>query len=290
MDSVTLVIDESGAKGYSDKKEAELGELGVIAGFLVPNDVLDQVVHDFNELFCDYKFDKKKIHTTDLAPAIQNKLREKVFSYFKSHQVFWVYEAIYVEGYHRYANFFKRDRNKHYPRIKASKNKIKKLLHVDLFKGCFTKALDLTLSYMERPLDIKVVTDRVDEKTLKKFEKEVYLILSGEHRTITRSGYDSETNSVFKRELTIKRCKENNTYPDGTNINCSIKIEESTLTFVADILVNSVYHHLKKNAIGKNLNTYGAIQGHELSGLVKGNILDSSGSLADRIFYHPNMN
>ena len=36
MDQLVFVMDESGAKGYSDNTEAEPFELGVAAGFLLP--------------------------------------------------------------------------------------------------------------------------------------------------------------------------------------------------------------------------------------------------------------
>lgn len=290
MESVTFVIDESGAKGYSDNHEAEVGEFGVLAGFIIPDDILNKVTYGLNELLNGYGLDVKKIHITDLEPNIQMEIRDKIYKYFKDHEVFWVYEAIYVEGYNKYVNSFERKRNKHYPRIKISKNKKRKSLHADLFKGCFSKALDLTLRFFEKPLNINILTDNIDEGTLKKFKKVANSVLSiSEPTTLVTTAYNTETKSVFKRSITVKYCTGTNNYSDGSEIEFSIAIQESALTFVADILVNSVYYHLKNNAIGKKLNTKDAINGHELSYLVRGITMDSSGSIADKIFSHPNM-
>jgi hypothetical protein len=288
MESVTLIIDESGAKGYSDKHEMEEGEFGILAGFLVPDEILNKVVDDFNELLSSYSPVGKKIHITDLESSIQNELRNKIYTYFKTYEVLWIYEAIYVEGYNKYVNSFNRV-NKHYPRIKISKNKKQKSLHLDLFKGCFSKALDLILRYMDKPVNINVITDRVDEKILKNLKKIASSVLAiGELSTISTTGYDTETENVFKHSVTFKRSGDRANFPDGSDISFSIAIQESSLTFVADILVNSVYHHLKNNAVGKNLNSKEAINDHELSYLARGITVESSGSITDRIFSHPN--
>ncbi|MGA8864002.1 MAG: hypothetical protein WB444_09345 [Gallionella sp.] len=37
MKEIVFVLDESGAKGYSDNVESTPGELGVMAGYLIPS-------------------------------------------------------------------------------------------------------------------------------------------------------------------------------------------------------------------------------------------------------------
>ena len=50
MPSVTFVIDESGAKGYSDNREKFKGEIGVVAGVLVPTERLPLVSSEIKQI------------------------------------------------------------------------------------------------------------------------------------------------------------------------------------------------------------------------------------------------
>ena len=50
MRNVTFVIDESGAKGYADKRENVVGELGVVAGYFIPNMCLPKAQSDLSDL------------------------------------------------------------------------------------------------------------------------------------------------------------------------------------------------------------------------------------------------
>jgi hypothetical protein len=97
MQSVTLVVDESGAKGFSDNREAVIGELGVIAGLLIPSKCVSRVETDISSIVSGLS-STGKLHITDLDLSAQQKLREELFSYLLGVSACCVYEAIYVEG------------------------------------------------------------------------------------------------------------------------------------------------------------------------------------------------
>jgi hypothetical protein len=83
MISATFVIDESGAKGYSGNREKDIGELGVIAGFIVPNAQFEKVESEITAITKNYLINGK-LHITDLKPSEQESLRDSIFAYFIS--------------------------------------------------------------------------------------------------------------------------------------------------------------------------------------------------------------
>ena len=66
MGKVFLYCDESGAKGYADNDETELGEVGVFAGILVPEEILATVKPAFDQIAKRYKPAEGKLHIADL--------------------------------------------------------------------------------------------------------------------------------------------------------------------------------------------------------------------------------
>ena len=76
MKEVIFVLDESGAKGYSDNTERYLGELGVVAGYLLPSECLIRVVTELEAIRSNF-FTDGKIHITDLSPEQQEAERVK---------------------------------------------------------------------------------------------------------------------------------------------------------------------------------------------------------------------
>lgn len=78
MRTVTFVVDESGAKGYSDNRETVKGELGVMAGLLIPADLLDRVEQDVSSIVSRFS-SPGKLLITDLQSKDQRGLREGLF-------------------------------------------------------------------------------------------------------------------------------------------------------------------------------------------------------------------
>jgi hypothetical protein len=88
MRSVTFVVDESGAKGFADNRESVIGELGVMAGLLVPTEYVNRVESDLSSIVAGFS-STGKLHVTDLEPNAQHELRERLFSYLLSVRAYW---------------------------------------------------------------------------------------------------------------------------------------------------------------------------------------------------------
>ncbi len=80
MKTFYLIIDESGAKGYSTNKEKLPKEFGVMAGFLVPSDYIKNW-RDNTSIHFNMETDRKT-HITSLNKINQNKFRETLYNIF----------------------------------------------------------------------------------------------------------------------------------------------------------------------------------------------------------------
>ena len=66
---IILACDESGAKGYADRDEQYPGEIGVFAGFLMPEEWLDEKSPPLQALIPKYTSPGGKLHIADLTPS-----------------------------------------------------------------------------------------------------------------------------------------------------------------------------------------------------------------------------
>src|SRR5208337_5464852 len=103
MEHVVLFVDEAGAKGYSNNTESEPGEFGVMAGYLVPRPSLGTAKADL-EAIRERFFTGGKLHIADLQAKRQYELRKDIFACFIRKRIYWVYEAIYVQGFFQSAD------------------------------------------------------------------------------------------------------------------------------------------------------------------------------------------
>ncbi len=297
METVILVLDESGAKGYSDKRESAPGELGVMAGFLVLERDLVCFANALSPVRDRY-LNNGKVHIADLAPADQEQLRSEIFSFFKSYKVPWLYEAAYVEGLHAHAEHIKdlltQAKQNRVSKIKVSGNERKELLHSELFCGAFGKGIAFAMDLVGSEFHINVITDRVDKKLLEMFKAEANSFLHVEEpQSHVVTGFDPESKQIVKRAVLIRNTDGQEVLGDFSKVSYSIKCADSSLTLAADVLANSVYHHLEtrqEQSIGESLNTIEAIQGHELAELVYGaHDSSQSNSFPDGVYRYPEM-
>lgn len=291
MKSVTLIIDESGAKGYSDNQETEVGEFGVMSGYLIPDERLEEVKNDLKQITKKYSSDEK-LHITDIEQQDQQSLRDEIFAYLKSHNALWVYDAIYVEGYFKHAEAIGRivDEIKENRRsdVKLSLNEKREMLHCQLFSGVVYKGVALAIDNLGNRFNINIITDRVDNKLLRLFNEELKNIFDTEKKYQTVSGFDTKQKQVVKGTVSTEIVDNADIMGDFTGITYSLNCDDSPLTLVADVLVNSVNHYLKLNQadlVNYGLNSFKAIENHPLSDLVYG---VSENDAADTIYKHPN--
>lgn len=295
MSTVYFVMDESGAKGYAKNKEAIPGELGVMAGYFVPGELLDLIRSELESIRSRF-LEGGKLHITDLSAEKQEELRAHIFYYFSIRKMFWTYEAMYVEGLHQYAsaeaqrheNIMKQRRSP----ILLSGNQKQMLLHAELFQGVFGKGVAFCHDMVGKEFAIKVITDRVDNSLLEVFNRKAYELLNvGSKREFKVTGFDPEAKKVIKRSFTMETNFIAGVIEDYSGIEFSISCEDSSLTLAADVLANSVHYHLKskqKDNVGCSLNAVDAIAGHPLDGIVFGAWPESDTNyISDAIFMHP---
>lgn len=298
MKTVFFVVDESGAKGYSDKTETTPGELGVMAGYFVPKEYLPLVQSELDAIRSNH-FSAGKIHITDLDSEAQKALREAIFSYFIQRKIIWTYEATYVEGFHQQAQFLSDliDEVKALRRssIRLSNNKNLESLHTELFRGAFGKGIAFCMDNVGQECRVEVITDRVDDALIARFDASAKELLSvGEKKEQIVKGFDLETQKIVEGSISSEVTAGLCALGDFSGISYSINCQDSSLTLAADVLANSVHYHLKKlqkNSVGVSLNTTAAISGHPLAQLVYGAWPDSETNyFSDAIYMHPNLN
>lgn len=257
MKTFYLIIDESGAKGYSKNTEKYLQEFGLMVGFLVPDEYLMSWRSNSKNFF---KINtNKKTHITSLNNKEQDNLRNILFNIFLQNGINWFYGASYVQGFNKGTNS-------------------KELLHAKLFSNVFMKALySLTLLKENGHIKIHVISDTLNDGEIKLFKREVQdLIKIMTNRNIEKNltTYNKTSNKLIQATSVTKITKKDKDFPEFENIEIEICTEETTLTLMADILANSVYYYLKEYIKNTNnyprLNTKQAIQNHPLSKLVLG--------------------
>ncbi|MDR0788452.1 MAG: hypothetical protein LBG44_11410 [Gemmatimonadota bacterium] len=290
MPSVILVVDESGSKGFSDNRESVTGEFGVMAGLLIPAEYKSRVEVDVNYIASKFHFSGKR-HITTLRETDQKNLRKEIFDYLLSRSARWVYEAIYVEGMHSWqknlSEFTDMQRADSQSRIKRSQNKRSASLHQELFTGVFGKSVEFCIDQLGRNVSVDVVTDRVDDSVLKLFDEAAQKVLHVGNWKQKVSGYNPDSQKVVKGVITLKVTKGMEHFGDLSGVKHSIAVSQSALTIVADVMVNSVHHHLRSlqsSKPGCALNTAEAIAGHPLASIVYG---VAEAQIADTVFRYP---
>lgn len=296
METVMLVMDESGAKGYDDNQEQEQGEFGVMAGFALPESKAGQFVSGLSEIVESFRTNGK-LHITDLSPSNQEKLRQRLFDYFFQCHALWFYEAIYVQGFHEAHGQIKalaeKAKEARRSNVKLSLNPTKESLHGELFLGAFTSGLALVIDHIGSKCHLKIVTDRVDEQILNLFKAVADRFLgAGEPTRIEVTGFDTEKKEVVRGAVETSIVSGLSALGDFSGITYEIECADDVLTLAADILANSVRHHLSQIQVvapGAALNSMEAISGHPLAHLVYGApASDTSMNVADTIFRHSN--
>jgi hypothetical protein len=258
MRKMVLVIDESGAKGYATVREQNPGEIGVMAGFLYPEEEIIWMKSLFDSAIDLHRSNgKAKFHITDLDAESQTKLRNVIFNIFRDYKFQWFYVAIYAEGYHQ--SEFSPGRG--FQDRKA-------LLHAELFEKIFSHSICMSSSIQIKKLDLKVITDNIDSGVIKIFKSKaerISNIFTRRKRQVFTYIRDAEARSVRKEiaEFSV----QSESIPKFDDIKFDVTCEISSLTIVADILANSVNYYLKKNqkeTIKKYISNKQAIEDHPL--------------------------
>lgn len=298
MQTVYFIVDESGAKGFASNTEAELGELGIAAGYFVREQRLSRVRDDFNAILSECAGGHEgKSHVVDFTPQQQSSVRQAVFDYLLERDMYCCYEAIYVQGFHEAAvransiprPDVKRPQHVHYSEPKPENPR----LITEIFRSLIGKAMAYAVETYGREVTLKVIVDTTDASILNEYREGVMEILNVfKTKEIHRVGWDSLSKTKIVHEAVMRtRSSDSKMERLFSQVQVDFACEDSGLTFAADVLVGSLRHHLMKkeklDGPGK-LNSKDAIAGHVLEHQMYGaSDLPSEQSLLDAMYWHP---
>ncbi len=276
--SLVFVCDESGAKWPATNPERFPGEVGVMAGFIVPADRLATIETDLNAICLQYRKPGRKLHATDLGPDAEP-LRAALYDYLLTHDIPILYDAIHSHGFH--------DCHRNNP------NAANESLHTAIALGAFGKVVAYAAETGQEH-SIRVFTDRVDPPVMKGFFEAFEDLLDDDPVVeIVKRGHP---NPEKRQKAWIVT---QTTWPDDFDaesfriegFSVDLDAEESGLTVAADFVAGGLVYYFQKRSgrrFASSLGKEGDVAGFPLERLCWG--LTPSGGypgLGDTIFRHP---
>lgn len=247
---IYLFIDESGDKGYSDSKPFH--KIGVMAGFLI-NDwdvsiLQEKIESGLSKLNLD---PIKKLHMSELNKTQQSNVIDLIKELFEQFNLRFFYSVIYTSSY---ASF-----------VGISPGQQKESMHSQLLQDILIKALSLCTRLIEKfntDVKLQIVSDNIDSgvlKTMKKDYSRIVNFLNGarNRKHITKTEY-------IESEITKL---SHDPRPKNGKFEVDIRVENSAITFISDVLSYTTFQHLIKFMQDNptiNLNTSKASSGHPL--------------------------
>jgi hypothetical protein len=271
---IVVACDESGAKGYADRDEAYLGEVGLFAGLFMPAEMVAEVQPQFNALIDPYRKADGKLHITDLGPAEQESLRQEIFGLIRARHLPCFWEAVHVAGFHEvyknHAAALAKIRAASRSPFKLSGNRGKpSSLHVVLFQGLYSKVLAFCMERERHRLDLEIRTDRVDPPILKAFEEAAATILDFGAKLKRVTAFDPATKTVVEKQIRIAESPEELRLPVVVErLNLTEVGDSDGLVVAADVLANSLNYLFKNRAANElfmPLNDPQAVAAHPLA-------------------------
>lgn len=242
MAKLFLLVDESGSKPNSNKKENTIKEFGIMAGFIMYEDGY-KFLKDFSKILVqELKVKYEKVHVTDFNFEDKKITINKFLTFFSKKECPWpwIYTAIYTQGFYD-----------HHNASSAVKNPPIFSMHSALFLENIIKLISFLKDHHKNDcmdLDIKIVTDTIDEGTKKKiindFENIKPYFLEGKKETIKKI-YNKQTKELENIKFEGRIDDENFNKIKMDSLSIEIIIDEDA-AFFADILNYTLYKHIKK--------------------------------------------
>ncbi len=270
---IYFICDESGAKGSSRTDESYPGEVGVFAGYIVPETHFEQVNLECKRIGARY-FDGEKPHLRGLTKDQMEAFRDEVFRFIEEQEIHCVYEAIHVRGFK--AGLFDLP-SQSYEEAKESRTSCIKLssdridaesLHTWLFQGLFCRVIGtISDKYGANVSELEILVDEVNAKQLQEFCNYASEIVDPSTKVVNVSGWDPAKKEIVRGS--IKFSSHPSLFFESSNLpkHC-ISIGPEHLIIPADVIANSIHHHFKSrnpDQIGEPLLTTTAIRHHPLS-------------------------
>lgn len=283
MIEVYIVLDESGAKGKSNKNEQSEGEFGVAAGFMCSANGFEYFKEVARDIAKQADFQGSKRHVADMKTEQIDEVRKRFFYFMNRFGVYWSYSASYVNGFYKFNDFEEKPR----------------LLHSTLIVVLLIKLLSrVKARHPGNPVKLNIITDLLQESTVKLIKKEfdeiIALFINGEHsRPISR--FNKLDNKVEHAISSLKIDAETYKSVHIPELVYEITCEVTDITFMADILSNSVYRHInnKLNLTTPRsfkLESTNAISGHPLEHTCFGASDETTLSFSDLLFFYRGSN
>ena len=301
--NVLFACDESGAKGYSDQREAYAGEVGVFAGILIPHEVEPKSRPVFQNICDNLRKPGKKLHIVDLSPPQQEILRHDIFAAIRRFNLPCFWYAIHVEGLYDWyqANEKLHTSARHasatvdtQPRYKSGSPRENRLsMHEELFAGLYSHLIAFLAERQCGQVEIEVRTDRIDSTIIKRFRDSSDSLLEAYPHVHEVTAWDSLTEKVVKGSI-----KFDVEWPDSMGIDVKVKGlqivsggGDNCYVLAADVLANSLYFLFKTRSTSelyKPLNEPSAIRKHELlDNLAAFHDWGDGDLIGDRLYKHP---
>ena len=277
-----FVMDESGAKGYSDNHEQSYMEFGVAAGFLCHDSDFGRIKAAADVRFASYKNPDGKIHITDIEDSQKEALRKDVFEFVKENNLKIYYSAICVEG------FFEGNKPNPIPQnlSYALPKEPKKSMHSELLGIASSDALADAIDSFGEVDEYHIVTDNLDKKYVEDIDKYIKE-LSEKEKSVIKTAFDKTTRTVNR--FKIERHKSVYTDVFDSVQQVDISTEVSPITLIADVLANSIHYYIAENQ-NKNSNvklmSKDALEGFP----VVDNVVFADFKFADAVYKHPGKN
>lgn len=295
-----LACDESGAKGYADQDEQYPGEVGVFAGLLVPEPVLQKTEIALEAAIVPHRSFGGKLHITGLPAPSQAALRQGIYDVIRAEQLPCFWYAIHVAGFRAHHETMQRlvtnvvsDARARSARVKTgSPRDAPASLHGELFRGLYGHIVAFIEERSPGEVDIEVRTDRVDRPIAKLFRLEAERLLDYTPRRAVTRGLDTVDKKVVQTEVRFETH-----WPDELRLSTTVKVldlktvsDADPIVVAADVLANSLCHHFRTRGETErygDLNRPNAIASHPLARSLDTFLNWGGPDVSDRLFRHP---
>jgi hypothetical protein len=299
---VRVICDESGAKGKATNEESFPGETGLFVGILVPDAHVAAFEAEMQRLITKYQprlpsstsGSSSKVHVTDLLKTDRQELRSDLWEVMRSLGIRWVFEAIYVQGFHaahqRTVHSLTEATRARTSTVSVSRNIVIPSLHVALFEGVFATAAAAALDEAGTGgIALEVIVHHVDASLEDAFRKAATELLEPLGGISGVSGFDKSTSEVVRGTVAVTVSGLDQPDVESSTFTLVVVPSGAPLALAADVLAHSLDEHLRNSPIaqrGAPLHTTRMIVGHPVAGLVLA--LDSAVPRPpDILFPHP---
>ncbi|EMD1654728.1 DUF3800 domain-containing protein [Pluralibacter gergoviae] len=252
--TVYFFIDESGDKGYSNSSPNH--KIGVMAGFLINDWVLPSLEEKMESGLSKLNLNPlKKLHMSELDKTQQAKVIELIRNLFIQFNLKFFYSVIYTSSYTSF--------------VGLNPEQKKESMHSQLLQNILIMALSLCTKLIEKyntDIKLQIVSDNIDSGVLKRMKKDYSRIvnfLNGEKNKIHIT-----KNEYIESQITNL---SHDPRPKNGKFEVDIRVENSAITFISDVLSYTTFQHLIKfmqDNPTMDLNTLNATSGHPLEELL----------------------